>query len=169
MKGEFGDPTSLNGGLMSDPISSQLGILTRSPSWAATPDNYSSLRTISLNADGTGHAIYAYGQTICAMINFRFAITAPAMMRFDYIETPQLQGRPTFVLTDLNRSKDIGFSLTEGEGIVREDVTGFVTRFRWTLTFAEPPYPEGLSFPHPAPSTFYGYRERIGDRNMVLP
>jgi hypothetical protein len=154
---------------MSDPISSQLGVLTGSPSWSATPDNYSSLRPVYLETDGTARLIYGYGQTIYAVIDARFEVTAPGVMRFDYFETPQMQGRPSFVPTDDNRSKEIGFSLTEGERIFGKDVTGFVFRFSWTLEFAEPPYPAGLNLPDRGPTTFYGYRERIGDRNMVLP
>jgi hypothetical protein len=128
-----------------------------------------SLRAVFLEPAGTGSVVYGYGQTIYATIDVRFEITAPGVIRFDYFETPQKQRRPPFVPTDDNRSKEIGFSLTEGERIFREDVTGFVFRFSWTLAFAEPPYPDGLSFPYTVPTTFYGYRERIGDRTMVLP
>ncbi len=48
-------------------------------------------------------------------------------------------------------------------------MTGFVFRSSWTLEFAEPPYPDGLSFPYSVPRVFHGYRERIDDRFTPLP
>jgi hypothetical protein len=144
---EFGELISYSEGTMRDLISSQLVVLNGSPSWSAAPDNYSSLQPIYLEADGTARLIYGYGQTIYAVIDARFEVTAPGVMRFDYFETSQMQGRPSFVPTDDNRSKEIGFSLAEGEWIFGEDVTGFAFRFSWTLVFTEPPYPDGLTLP----------------------
>ena len=137
--------------------------------WAATPWNYSSARFMMLNADSTGRLIYCYGQTIYAKIDVRFELPTPGRIRFEYMETPQLQRRPTFQPTEANRLKEIDFTLTEPETVFREDVTGFVFRFSWILEFAEPPYPDGLSFPSPVPKVFYGYREQIGDRFTPLP
>ena len=56
-------------------------------------------------------------------------------------------------------------SVTFQAGTSWKSGEGFVFRFSWTLEFAEPPYPDGLRFPYTAPTTYSGYRERIGDRN----
>ncbi len=90
-------------------------------------------------------------------------------IRFEYLPTPQPQRRPAFEPTATDRRKEVGFTLIEAERVFREDVTGFVFRFSWTLEFAEPPYPDGLAFPYSVPTLFYGYREKTGDRFTPLP
>ena len=154
---------------MDQSVAVEVDILTGSRSWSATPDNYSSLRSVMLRKDGTGTIIYGYGQTIYAQIDCRFEVPGAGRIRFEYLDTPQPQRRPPFHPTEANRIKEAGFRLTEGENVFREDVTGFVFRFLWTLEFTEPPYPDGLSFPYTIPKVFYGYREKIGDRNTPLP
>ncbi len=154
---------------MSRSVAAEIDILTASPAWSATPENYSSLRSVMLGRDGTGTVIYGYGQTIYAKIDCRFEVPQAGRIRFEYLTTPQLQRRPQFEPTDTNRLKEIVFTLAEGERIFREDVTGFIFRSSWTLEFAEPPYPDGLSFPYSVPTVFYGYREKIGDRFTPLP
>jgi hypothetical protein len=57
---------------MSRSIATEIDILTASHAWSATPDNYSSLRSVMLGRDGTGTVIYGYGQTIYAKIDCRF-------------------------------------------------------------------------------------------------
>lgn len=150
-------------------IEQKIEILTGSHAWSATPDNYSSLRSVMLGRDGAGTVIYGYGQTIYAQIVCRLEIPEPGRIRFEYLDTPQLQRRPPFETTEANRVKEVGFTPTQGESVIPEDVTGFVFRFTWTLEFAEPPYPDGLSFPYSVPTVFYGYREKIGDRFTPLP
>jgi hypothetical protein len=147
----------------------EIEVLTGSPSWSATPDNYSSLRYVSFERDGTGMLVYGYGQTIYARIDCRFEFPEAGRIRFEYLGTPQPQRRPPFQPTEANRFKDVGFSLAEGEKVFREDVTGFIFRFSWTLEFTAPPYPDGLSLPYQVPTVFHGYREKIGDRNTSLP
>ena len=80
-----------------------------------------------------------------------------------------MQRRPPFVPTESTGSEVVVFSLTEGRRVFREDVTGFVFRFSWTLEFAGPPYPEGLTYSYTVPTVFYDYREKIGDRFTPLP
>jgi hypothetical protein len=145
-------------------VEAEIDILTGAHAWSATPDNYSSLRSVVLRRDGTGAVLYGYGQTIYAKIDCRFEVPQEGRIRFEYLPTSQPQRRPPFQPTEANQRKDLGFTLTEGEKVFREDVTGFVSRFSWTLEFTEPPYPDGLSFPYSVPRVFYGYRERIGDR-----
>ena len=154
---------------MSRSIEAEIDVLTGSHAWSATPDNDSSLRSVMLGRDGTGTVLDGYGQTIYAGIDVRFEVTAPGVLRFDDLETPRMQRRPPFVPTESTGSKAVVFSLTEGGRVFREDVTGFVFRFSWTLEFAEPPYPDGLTFPCTVPTVFYGYREKIGDRFTPLP
>ena len=154
---------------MNRSVEAEIEILTGSPAWSATPDNYSSLRSVMLGRDGKGSVIYGYGQTIYATIDCRFEVPEPGRIRFEYLPTPQPQRRPPFEPTDGDRRKEIGFTLAPVEEVFREDVTGFVFRFSWRLEFSEPPYPDGLSFPYSVPKVFYGYRERIGDRFTPLP
>ena len=153
---------------MSRPVAAEIDILTGSPNWAATPDNYSSLRSVTLGRDGTGTVLHGYGQTIYAKIDCRFEVPELGRIRFEYLPTPQPQRRRPFEPTEANGLKEIGFTLAPGEKVFREDVTGFVFRFSWALEFTEPPYPDGLSFPYSVPKVFYGYRERIGDRSTPL-
>jgi hypothetical protein len=155
--------------MMSRTTEDQLLVLTASHAWSATPDNYSSLRSLMLKGDGTGTVIYAYGQTIYANIDCRFEVPKEGRIRFEYLDTPQPQRRPPFVPGPDDRFKEVGFTLTEGEKVFREDVTGFVFRFLWTLEFTVPPYPDGLIFPYSVPKVFYGHRERIGDRYTPFP
>jgi hypothetical protein len=153
---------------MSRPVAAEIDILTGTHSWSATPDNYSSLRSVMFGRDGTGTVLYGYGQTIYAKIDCRFEVPEPGRIRFEYLPTPQPQRRPPFEPTEVNRFKEVSFTLAPGEEVFREHVTGFVFRLSWTLEFTEPPYPDGLSFPYSVPKVFYGYRERIGDRTTAL-
>jgi hypothetical protein len=142
-------------------IEAQIEILAESRSWSATPDNYSSKRYLTLGRDGSGEIVYAYGQTIYAKIACRFEIPAPGRIRFEYLETPQLQGRPPFIPDEDARFKEIDFSLDEGDVAFKEDVTGSGFTFSWTLMFSESPYPSRLALPYEVPRVFYGYRVRI--------
>ncbi len=46
---------------MSRSVAAEIDILTGSHAWSATPDNYSSLRSVMLGRDGMGMALYGYG------------------------------------------------------------------------------------------------------------
>ena len=59
---------------MSRSVAAEIDILTASHAWSATPENYSSLRSVMLGRDGTGTVLYGYGQTIYAKIDCRFEV-----------------------------------------------------------------------------------------------
>ncbi len=146
---------------MNRTVEAEVAILSGCRAWSATPGDYSSLRSVALREDGTGLILYGYGQTIYAKIDCKFEVPAAGRIRLEYLPTPQLQRRPPFQPDAANRFKEIGFILAEGENVFRESITGSVSRFTWTLEFAEHPYPDGLSFPYSVPNIFYGYREKV--------
>ena len=135
-------------------------ILIRSLSWAATPDNYSSMRYLQFKQEGTGIAMYGYGQTIYAKINFNFSITDDQLL-FDYQQSDPTQRSGRFDPTGSNARKQIGFSVEQGEFIFGEDITSARFRFTSKLTLSDSPYPAGLEFPYSVPTEFFGFRERI--------
>src|SRR3954447_24240331 len=115
------DPLSMEndhgGPPMSRSVAAEIDILTASHAWSATPDNYSSLRSVMLDRGGTGTVLYGYGQTIYARIDCRFEVPEPGRIRFESPPTTQPQRRPPFEPTEANRQKEIGFTLTEGDQV----------------------------------------------------
>jgi hypothetical protein len=141
-------------------VTTTFEILTSGGSWSATPDNYSSMRYLQFSPDGTGRAVYGYGQTIHAMILFRFGVAEPDRLELEYLESPGFQRFKGFHPDDTNGRKRLAVTLTEGERVFVEGVTGFERRFRWMLDLDAHPYPEGLTFPFSVPTTFYGHVQR---------
>jgi hypothetical protein len=135
-------------------------ILTGRGGWAATPDNYSSLRSLRFAPDGSGRVLYGYGQTIYADIAWRFEVIEPDRLKLEYLESSCFQRFPGFRLDEANRRKVVGIRLIEGEFAFVENVTGQSRRFRWRLDLSASPYPDGMSFPYSVPTTFYGHVER---------
>jgi hypothetical protein len=135
-------------------------ILTVCGGWSATPDNYSSLRSVQFAPDGSGRVLYAYGQTIYADIACRFQLVEPDRLELEYLKSRSFQRSPGFRLDKANRRKVVRITLTEGDFAFVEDVIGQSHRFRWRLELSANPYPERLSFPYSVPTTFYGYVKR---------
>ncbi len=136
-------------------------VLTGCGGWSATPDNYSSLRSLQLAADRSGRVLYGYGQTIHALINLRFQVAEPDLLELEYLESPPYQRFSGFRPEDANRRKALRFKLVEGAFTFVEDITGQGRRFLWRLELDGSPYPEGMSFPFGVPTTFYGHCERL--------
>ena len=140
-------------------------ILIGSCSWSSTPWIYSSLRFLQFCDDATGLAVYGYGQTIYAKINFTFEVFDGGHMRISYLESPPYQLAPGFVSTDDNRHNDLSYRLSDDQQTITESITARDLRFRWQIEFDRSPFPAGLSFPHEVPLLYFGYREAVGDEN----
>ncbi|WP_020467832.1 hypothetical protein [Zavarzinella formosa] len=125
-------------------------------SWRATPDNYSSLRFLRFNADGSGELTYAYGQTIYAVVPCAWAVPAPGRLRLTY-STP-IRGRLAagFVLDDSNHVKELSYTLTAGRVAGVEDIVSTPYECDRTLELSETPWPSGLDLPYAVPRVFYG-------------
>jgi hypothetical protein len=141
-------------------VATAFDILTGCGGWSATPGNYSSLRSVQFAPDGSGQVVYGYGQTIYAVVAFRFRVVKPDRLEFEYLESPGVQRFQGFRPDDTNHRKIVRLTLTKEENEFDEDVTGQRHRFRWRLDLSASPYPEGLNFPYSVPTTFYGYAER---------
>ncbi len=120
--------------------STLFAVLTGCGGWPATPDNYSSLRSVRFSKDGTGQVVYGYGQTIYAIIAFRFTVTEPDRLELEYLESPAYQRFAGFRPDDGNRRKSLRAKLTAGAFGFTEDVTGQSSGFRWRLDLSGPPY-----------------------------
>jgi hypothetical protein len=136
-------------------------ILTGSQSWSSTPGNYSSLRFLQFFGDGSGLAVYGYGQTIYLKANFTFVVFEGGRIRLSYLESPPYQRAPAFVPTDDNRHNDLSYSLTDDQQTITESITGRDFRFPWQIEFDRSPFPRGLTFPYDVPLLYFGYREAI--------
>jgi hypothetical protein len=136
-------------------------VLTGCGAWAATPGVYSSLRSLRFAPDGTGRVLYGYGQTIYALIECRFAVTEPDQVEWVYLESPPYQSFKGFRPDDGNGRKALRAVLTAGEFTFSQPMTSGSSVFRWRLDLDGSPYPEGLSFPHSVPTTFYGHGQAI--------
>ena len=135
-------------------------LLVRSQSWSATPDNYSSMQYIQFAEDGTGVAMYGYGQTIYAKINFTYSVD-DNQLSLEYQQSEPLARFAGFTPQPSNASKLLTFALEQREFAFGEDVTAFQFRFSAKLTLNDSPYPLGLEFPYSVPTEFFGFRERF--------
>lgn len=143
---------------------SDLDTLIRSQSWSATPDNYSSMRYLQFSQDNSGIAIYGYGQTIYAKINFSFSISGE-QLTLHYEQSDPFQRFPGFTPGDSNARKLLSFSLDQSEFVFGEDVTEARFKFSVKLILSDSPFPAGLEFPYSVPTEYYGFRERV-EANM---
>ncbi len=89
-------------------------VLVSAGNWKTTPDDYSSIRFLQLNADGTGELVYAYGQTIYAVVPCLWEIPAAGRLRLTYSVPTRGRLAAGFVLGDTNRVKEVSYHLSEG-------------------------------------------------------
>ena len=127
--------------------------------WSATPWNYSSLRVLEFREDGSGRLTYGYGQTIYAIIQCRWEVPSPGLLRLTYLESPAYQRFQGFVPDPDQSVRDLGYSLMKGEVSGVESIVGFPYRFLWTLELSEPPWPSSLKLPQEVPRVFHGHRQ----------
>jgi hypothetical protein len=131
-------------------------VLASARSWRATPDNYSSLRFLSFDADGSGELTYGYGQTIFAIVPCAWDLPSAGRLRLTYAAPTHGRLVAGFVLGDGNRIKEVGYTLTTGRVAGVEDIVPNPYEFNWTLELSEPPWPAGLNLPYEVPRVFYG-------------
>jgi hypothetical protein len=129
--------------------------------WSSTPWNYSSLRYLQFNENGSGTLTYGYGQTIYAVIQCRWEILPPGRLSLTYLESPGhshlfFKG---FTPDPHQNVRDLSYKLTEGVVSGVEDIVAMPFQFRWTLELSEPPWPSSLKLPYEAPRVFYGHRQ----------
>src|SRR4051812_25073448 len=87
--------------------------LTCSRAWGANPHDYNRLNILTFGSDGSGRLILGHGQTILAMVNYRFEIPQPGLLRLAFIDARASE--------DLLEHGRLGRLLVEAErGIPRE-------------------------------------------------
>ena len=113
--------------------------LTGARSWRATPGNYSSLRFLCFNGDGSGELTYAYGQTIYAVVPCAWEVPTAGRLRLTYSAPARGRLAGVFVLSDGNRVKELNYTITEGRVAGVEDIVPNPYEFDRTLELSEPP------------------------------
>jgi hypothetical protein len=131
-------------------------VLASAGTWRAAPGNYSSLRVLWLDPDGSGELIYGYGQTIYIVAPCAWEVPWAGRLRLTYAAPSRGRLAAGFVLTDSNRIKELGFTLTEGQVAGVEDIVPNPYGFDRTLELSAPPWPDGLDLPYEVPRVFYG-------------
>src|SRR4051794_23413652 len=96
--------------------------LAAARSWRATPDDYSSLRFLCFNADGSGELTYTYGQTIYAVVPCEWEVPTVGRLKLTYSTPTRGRLAASFVLGDGNRIKVLGYTITEGRVTGVEDI-----------------------------------------------
>jgi hypothetical protein len=134
-------------------------------SWRATPWNYSALAGLLLKSDGSGMLLFGHGQTIYAVILCAWEIPTPGILRLTYHDSPPHQFFKGFTPTEENRVKELTYTLTRGEVLGVEDVVARPYKFGWTLELSGSAWPDGLVFPRPVPTVFYGYQQALSDED----
>lgn len=138
---------------------SDLQTLCTSRAWRGTPWDYNSLFSLRFLPEGFGEAVYGYGQTIYAIIKFRYDIPAPGVLRLTYSESPPYQAFKGFVPSKVGESREIQYRLTKEEMTGVEPNAG-PFRYGWTLALDTSPFPTELRFPFGPPVTYYGHHEK---------
>jgi hypothetical protein len=131
-------------------------VLAAAKTWRATPDNYSSLRALWLNPDGSGELVYGYGQTIYVVAPCGWEVPAAGRLRLTYAAPTRGRLAAGFALTESNRVKELSFTLTAGRVAGVEDIVSNPYEFDHTLELSAPPWPDGLALPYEVPRVFYG-------------
>jgi hypothetical protein len=135
--------------------------LTGTRSWCATPGNYSSLRCLTFAADGTGQAIYGYGQTIYAEVRFAFELLAGPVLRLTYLPSPAGPRSPEFRPGPDNGEQLLPYTLTPGDYRGDMSIVRFSYVCGWRLSLASSPWPVGMALPYEVPTEFFGYRRQV--------
>jgi hypothetical protein len=131
-------------------------ILAASKVWSSTPDNYSSLRSLWLEEDGSGKLIYGYGQTIYALIECRWEVASPGRLRLTYLESPKYQHFAGYTPLPGQNVRELDYTLTAEKITGVQDVVPNQYHYDHTLELSAPPWPAELSFPYEVPRIFYG-------------
>ena len=138
----------------------QTDILGSRGVWSATPANYSSMRVLWLNPDGSGQVFYGYGQTIYAIIRCHWLVPSPNLLRLTYLNSPSNNlSFKGYSPAESGGTRDISFVLTEVE-TTGGDQLGQPYRFLWKLELDEQPWPLDFLLPHEPPRVFFGHRQK---------
>jgi len=137
---------------------SDMEILTGTHSWSSTPHDYSSLRFLTFKPDGSGVALYGYGQTIYAKVDFEFELAGGSVLHLKYLDSPAYAAFKGFVPMPDNAEKLLQYTLAPGEYRGVESVVAQSFICDWLLTLSDSPWPAGMTFPYQVPTSFYGYR-----------
>ena len=150
-----------------------IDILTGSRGWSANPHDYNLINSLSFRSDGSGELVLGYGQSILAVVRYRFEVSTPGLMRLTFVDAVsnellfkggqlgrqlvEAEGRVTRELKYVLRSGDFRGQMNMGS-----EHGPFTYHFRAAVTFDGPPYSEVtlLRFGHrPGVSdyTYYGY------------
>ncbi|MEZ6142314.1 MAG: hypothetical protein R3B84_17275 [Zavarzinella sp.] len=138
-------------------------VLGMAGSWRATPEDYSSLRVLWLNEDGSGELVYGYGQTIYACIRCCWDVASPGRLRLNYLESPPYQRFQGYTPTAGASVRELGYTLIKGEVSGVESVVCQPYRYQWTMKLSEPPWPPELLFPYDVPQVFVGHSMAADD------
>ena len=147
------------------PITPEIGILSTTRCWRATPWDYSSIIALTFRAEGKGEMTYAYGQTVYQVVPFCFSIPSPGRLRLAYERSPRYEAFEGYVRTLETPPRDFEFSLTKEEFSGVEANVGPFT-YLWKLALSASPFPEQPRLPCPElqlppPLTYYGHRATI--------
>jgi len=118
------------------------------------------MRYLQFQPKGTGIAVYGYGQTIFAKIEFNFTVNDNSLA-LTFLESAPYQRFAGFTPDEQTREKIVQFELKLGDYVFKEDVTGTEFRFTSRLSLSEHPFPVGLEFPYSIPTEFFGFRVRL--------
>jgi hypothetical protein len=139
---------------------SDLDILITSRLWVGTPWDYSSSRWLRFKSEENSDCCYGYGQTIYAVINFRFSLSAENTIKLDYLESPAVGNRFVgFEPSSNNQAKEISYHLKQKEFTGWKNITGQEFKYHWILTLSESPFPYNFEFPYEIPLIYYGHRK----------
>jgi hypothetical protein len=90
--------------------------------------------------------VYAYGQRVHATIKFRFTVSSPKVLQLTWEESPPHLGFDGYTPKSGTSTRNIPFSLEQGEFTGVEANAGPST-YHWKLTLDSSPFPDELKFP----------------------
>jgi len=129
--------------------------------WNATPWDYSSLRFLSFQSDGSGELIFGYGQAIYAVIKCRWKLASPGQLHLTYLESPPRLRFKGYHPREEFETRELELKLIAGEVAGADNICGLPYKYLWTLQLNEPPWPLDLEFPYEIPRVFFGHRQDI--------
>jgi len=97
------------------------------------------MRFLTFNSDGRGEALYGYGQTIYAKVEFEYELTGDSILHFKYLPSPPLAAFSGFVPSPENADKSLTCTMVQGEHCGVESVVAQPYLFSWLLTLSDSP------------------------------
>jgi len=117
---------------------------------------------LKFESDGSGSAVYGYGQTIYADILFQYELLSESTMRLTFLDSPPTVTFPGFKPDNETKIRCLDYELIEHQLVTCTTIVPRNYQFKWKLILSQSPFPDGVDLPRKLLLTYHGYRQDLG-------